>query len=139
MWHLLVDYQNWVITRKSSSYSRNVHTGFVEFDSSAKHGTRKSANGNGFFIVGMHRSGTSVLAGTLNIMGYSAGDGKLKGATDYNPKGYFEMSSLIIQNQDWLIEQGVAWGVGSGEFDPSLAKLNITRRDTLRNVDVSAP
>jgi hypothetical protein len=47
------------------------------------------------------------------------------------------MISLIIQNQDWLI----AWVVGRGEFefDPSLAKLHATGRDTLRNVDVSEP
>jgi hypothetical protein len=139
VWQLLVNYQNWVLTQNSSLYSRKVHNGLVEFISSTKHGVRNPANGNGFFIVGMHRSGTSVLAGTLNIMGYSAGNGKLKGATDYNPKGYFEMESLIIQNQDWLIEQDVAWGVGRGEFDPSLAKINATGRDTLRNIDVSEP
>jgi hypothetical protein len=72
-------------------------------------------------------------------MGYSAGNRQLKGAKDFNPKGYFEMKSIIIQNQDWLLEQGVAWGLGHGEFDPSLSKLNATGRDTLRNLDVSEP
>ena len=97
------------------------------------------ANGNGFFIIGMHRSGTSVLAGALSTLGYSTGTGKLIGASDFNPKGYFEMESLVIQNQDWLTEQEVLWGPGIGDFNESFAYLNSNGTETLRSIEVPQP
>jgi hypothetical protein len=97
------------------------------------------ANENGVFILGMHRSGTSVLAGLLHFLGYSAGTGKLVGSTEHNPKGYFEMESLVIQNQDWLIQQKVSWGNGMGKFDASEARLNETGLETLLSLNVPEP
>jgi hypothetical protein len=89
----------------------------------------------GFFLLGMHRSGTSVLAGLLNLKGYSTGTGKLIGATIFNPKGYFELESIVLQNQVWLLRQNVSWHKGTGHFQAHKAKLNnVTGRDALQSL-----
>ena len=40
-------------------------------------------------VLGMHRSGTSLIAGVLHEMGVNMGSNLMK-ADEYNPKGYFE-------------------------------------------------
>ena len=42
------------------------------------------------FVVGQHRSGTSVFTGLLNIFGASLGKGHEHEADKWNEKGYFE-------------------------------------------------
>ncbi|VAW35548.1 hypothetical protein MNBD_GAMMA01-1260 [hydrothermal vent metagenome] len=61
-----------------------------------------------YFILGMHRSGTSALAGVLNIMGISAGDDLLP-ANDTNPKGYFENKSVYWHNEKILKQCNSSW------------------------------
>ncbi len=57
-------------------------------------------------VLGMHRSGTSVLAGTLNILGVSFGD-KLIAAGSDNVRGYFEHSDFLHLNRDFLVSFGL--------------------------------
>ena len=64
---------------------------------------------DGIFVVGVGRSGTSLLTGLLAsssaVAGYST-LGKLKDGSEYNSKGYFGLESLTRQNMKWLREIG---------------------------------
>jgi glycosyltransferase involved in cell wall biosynthesis len=57
-------------------------------------------------VLGMHRSGTSVLAGTLKILGVSFGD-KLIAPGGDNVRGYFEHSDFLHLNRDFLVSFGL--------------------------------
>ena len=54
-------------------------------------------------VPGMHRSGTSAIAGTLNLLGVSI-PGALMPPTDDNKRGYFE-NTRIVAWHDKLLEQ----------------------------------
>jgi hypothetical protein len=60
------------------------------------------------FIVGMHRSGTSMITGILHKCGLELGDNLLMNAKD-NPKGHFENRRFIRINQEILIRNGGRW------------------------------
>ena len=63
------------------------------------------------FIIGMHRSGTSMITGILHKCGLELGGNLLMGARD-NPLGHFESRRFIRINQEILIRNGGRW------FDP---------------------
>lgn len=60
------------------------------------------------FILGMHRSGTSALAGLLCHSGFTAPRDQLP-ITDANPKGYWESVSLYSHNEALLKSHGASW------------------------------
>jgi len=59
-------------------------------------------------VVGMHRSGTSALAGVLNLLGVYLGS-KLMEANFANEKGYFENNKLYKINEALLFECHSFW------------------------------
>jgi len=60
--------------------------------------------------LGMHRSGTSVVAGLLNLMGaYFAPDEVALPADMTNPKGYWERKDVIIANKTLMETMGATW------------------------------
>src|SRR5689334_10174307 len=61
-------------------------------------------------VTGMHRSGTSVVAGALAHLGVSLGDPSrlLKAGAD-NPKGYFEIRAVVELDDELLAHLGGAW------------------------------
>lgn len=59
-------------------------------------------------ILGMHRSGTSVLTGLLNILGCYPGADMMLPAKD-NPKGFFENIKIHNLNEKILYENDSAW------------------------------
>jgi hypothetical protein len=61
-------------------------------------------------VTGMHRSGTSVVAGALGFLGVSLGnpDRMLRPGPD-NPKGYFEVQSIVQFDDELLAHLGGAW------------------------------
>lgn len=62
-----------------------------------------------FAIVGMHRSGTSMMAETLNRLGLSLTQ-QLMPANEFNQRGYFE-DSFVVKIQNRLLESlGRPWG-----------------------------
>lgn len=61
-----------------------------------------------FFILGMHRSGTSALGGVLDILEIKAGS-ELLPANDTNPKGYFENEKIYWHNENILKHCGSCW------------------------------
>ena len=76
------------------------------------------------FIMGMHRSGTSLVTGLLHHCGLHLGGPLLMGAKD-NPKGHWEHKKFININNDLLKRNGGSWrnppaGVNWGGLKPSM-------------------
>jgi hypothetical protein len=65
------------------------------------------------FVLGMHRSGTSVLAGCLHILGVNLGE-SLMGPNKNNPIGYWENNDIVAVHDILFNKLGVGWDmVGS--------------------------
>jgi hypothetical protein len=64
----------------------------------------------GVLVIGMHRSGTSALAGALEAMGFEAGpsDDLMEG-DEGNPRGYFELRSIAALNDEILAHYRGRW------------------------------
>ena len=61
-----------------------------------------------FVVLGMHRSGTSLLAGGLQAMDIDMGK-KLLPASPFNPKGHFENEDFVKLNDEILQAAGGSW------------------------------
>ncbi|TDW56990.1 hypothetical protein LY04_02795 [Oceanimonas baumannii] len=59
-------------------------------------------------VLGMHRSGTSVLSRALAVLGAEHGDKSRNAAAD-NPKGFWEDEDLVAFNDGLLAELGKSW------------------------------
>ncbi len=59
-------------------------------------------------VLGMHKSGTSLVAGTLHYLGVNMGK-ELLGATWSNPKGHFENLKFKSENNRILAAAGGTW------------------------------
>lgn len=59
-------------------------------------------------ILGMHRSGTSMLAGTLRSHGVYFGD-VLDQNIQHNPKGLQEAPAILYMHEDLLVKNGGSW------------------------------
>ena len=55
-----------------------------------------------FLVIGMHRSGTSYLTGTFNLLGLELSN-SIWPPTPDNPKGFFEPQD-IVQYHDQLLK-----------------------------------
>lgn len=87
---------------------------------------------DGFMVLGMHRSGTSMLTGLLYMAaGYTFGGQLHKGAE--NPKGFFERFDAVNQNGKWMRSQGVSWNMNvlNYSWEKSLEELESGNRDEL--------
>lgn len=64
----------------------------------------------GVLVIGMHRSGTSALAGALEAMGLEAGpsDDLMEG-DEGNPRGYFELRTVAALNDEILAHYRGRW------------------------------
>ncbi len=80
-------------------------------------------------IIGMHRSGTSMVARLLNLCGLALGPSEqLLEPNEYNPKGYFENNSFFKINESLLTQCGGSWDnpphfKEDWEYDPSLKEI----------------
>lgn len=63
-------------------------------------------------VLGMHRSGTSALAGVFSMLGFNAGDDLLPAVADDNPKGYFEHAQVVRVHDQLLSAFGMHWQDG---------------------------
>jgi|GEM_PF-400659 len=59
-------------------------------------------------VLGMHRSGTSALAGALQGLGVVLGE-TLYGANEFNPRGYFEDTQIVAFDELLLAQLGSRW------------------------------
>ena len=94
-------------------------------------------------VLGMHRSGTSVLAGTLGLLGASLPK-NLMPPDASNPKGYFESSAIVTFHDEMLAALGSSWldfrRLDSAIFDSMPgAAFREGLLDTVRNEYSDAP
>ena len=59
-------------------------------------------------VLGMHRSGTSAIAGAIHALGAGLG-GALVPAADDNPRGYFEHAGAVEINEALLLDLDRGW------------------------------
>lgn len=69
---------------------------------------KPAAKRDAVVVLGMHRSGTSALAGVLNLLGCDAPANQMKPTVD-NEKGYFESTSVLTLHNDLLSSAGSSW------------------------------
>lgn len=60
------------------------------------------------FVIGMHRSGTSVFAGSAMLLG-GAKPKHMLGASTHNLKGHFEPHDVVVANENFFASQGRIW------------------------------
>ncbi len=61
-------------------------------------------------VLGAHRSGTSLVASSIESMGFSLGDALMPPGED-NPKGFFEDLDIVGTNDALLCEFGSSWDI----------------------------
>ncbi len=82
-------------------------------------------------VLGMHRSGTSMIAGLLARCGWYVGeDDELMEAAADNPRGFYERQDVVAINQSLLQDQGRDW------FNPVLCQP-ISRSDDIADLMAS--
>src|SRR6516225_10357393 len=59
-------------------------------------------------VLGMHRSGTSALAGALHHLGVELGEHLMPASPD-NQRGYWEHRDIVAVNHRLMAELGAAW------------------------------
>lgn len=67
-----------------------------------------AARSQALMVLGMHRSGTSALAGALGLGGVAL-PAHLMPATDANPRGYFESQRFYELHEELLSDLGTPW------------------------------
>lgn len=60
------------------------------------------------FVLGMHRSGTSAMAGTLRLLGLELGEDLMEAQAD-NIKGFFEHKEVVKINDEILAKHARKW------------------------------
>lgn len=60
-------------------------------------------------VLGMHRSGTSALAGALNLVGVNFGSNLMPAQASENPKGYWEHLDIVRTHDDVFTLFGASW------------------------------
>ncbi len=96
-------------------------------------------------VLGMHRSGTSVLARLLNMMGiYFGPEGVATRANQENPKGFWERRDVRQVNDRLLQAAGADWDkVGSFAIEKipqqALEKIQPEMRSILLDLDAHRP
>ena len=75
-------------------------------------GTSASNEGCAVLVLGMHRGGTSVLAGLLHLSGFELGSAPMQAAPGVNSKGFFEHAEAHAIHERLLL------ALGRSRFDP---------------------
>jgi Sulfotransferase family len=100
----------------------------------------------GVLVLGMHRSGTSLVAGSLHRLGLAvcASEDLLTGMP-WNPAGHFESRSLSRLNEELLAETGRSWwyppppGRQYAEFTSRLLTTPAAAAGRFRRTHTTAP
>lgn len=75
-------------------------------------------------VLGMHRSGTSVLTRVISLLGFEVGDDDvLMGASEWNVHGHWEVTELTKLNDDLLRHLGGRWSAPPEVTSHQLAQL----------------
>lgn len=80
----------------------------------------RSSRTSGVVVLGMHRSGTSILGGLVNKMGLNVGGPLIQPGTD-NEKGFFERIDAVLQNDYMMKKQGIHYGYRTEAYNSQTA------------------
>ena len=72
-------------------------------------------------VLGMHRSGTSAVAGAVHLLGAEPPKHLIPAAAD-NPSGFFEATTVLGVN-DWILKAGGSTWFDCLNFDPDSLPL----------------
>src|SRR5262245_25143819 len=67
------------------------------------------ATARALLVLGMHRSGTSAMAGLLELLGVELGSNLLPPCPSFNPEGFFEQADLVAVHDRILDVLGSGW------------------------------
>jgi len=87
---------------------------------------RKKRKG-GVFMLGMHRSGTSLITGILAHLGFNLGKNLLDATVD-NAKGYFERLDIVMLNDNLMRFQNTSFHTGISKYS-NIEALNYARNN----------
>ena len=91
------------------------------------HGSRSLA----VLVVGMHRSGTSLATEILSKLGLWIGaEQDVIGASDYNPRGHFELRAGVEFDNEVLVQAGGTW-----DHPPAIESIDALATTTRPAVD----
>ena len=85
-------------------------------------------------VLGMHRSGTSLVTRLLNLMGVFLGDeDELMGGNEFNERGFWENTRIVSLNDSILQQLGGSWHdppefTDGWEWNPDLSHLRSQAR-----------
>jgi len=68
-----------------------------------------STRNTAVIVLGMHRSGTSALAGLLHELGLEMGSSLMSGRADENEKGFWEHEKIVSIHERLLAHFGFSW------------------------------
>ena len=89
----------------------------------------------GFMVLGMHRSGTSMLSGLLvEGFGYTVGEPVIPPSFD-NEKGFFELIPAVLANDYFMYEQNVNWAANVIKYDHERA-LQATKEGKVKRKEL---
>lgn len=100
-----------------------IDMGELSWESEDSSAVFKKVERDGFMVLGMHRSGTSMLTGLLFMAGGYTFGGKIHKAKA-NTKGFFERFDVVGQNDAFLKEQEISWNKNVLSFDWEKALRN---------------
>jgi hypothetical protein len=82
----------------------------------------------GMIVLGMHRSGTSIVGGLINKMGLKTG-GPLIGPAEDNAKGFFERIDVVLQNDYLMRKQNIDYSHHMYKYDALVALKDVLNDD----------
>ena len=92
----------------------------------------------GVIVLGMHRSGTSVIGGLLASLGFQTGHPLIGPAAD-NAKGFFERVDVVLQNDYLMKLQNIHYSAGTYRYDAELGAKHIKEMRRLHAEQESDP
>jgi hypothetical protein len=82
----------------------------------------------GVIVLGMHRSGTSIVGGLMSKMGLQTGHPLIPPNFD-NEKGFFERIDVVLQNDNLMQKQSVHYAYNTHTFDTKLGLKHILENE----------
>ena len=87
-------------------------------------------------VLGMHRSGTSVLSRGVQCLGVDLGDNLKTAPNPANPKGYWEDKDMVSINEELLSQLGLRWD--SFRITPSISfdsvSINVLKQKAIKTL-----
>ena len=74
-----------------------------------QHAAKKASSRIGLLVVGMHRSGTSAVARTINLLGAELPSHLMPAHAEFNAAGYWESQEVADLNDQILVAAGSCW------------------------------